>query len=158
MLKCQFQCTPLFFPKWRVHKSIPKPSQHCIFGAPYHCDLPKVTLGNLSELDIFNEPCRILGAHLGWTLNTPTNFSECQNWTGATARLENQFFQTRPKTAARPPDCKKTHWSCILEGHLLKNSILSALHLQGPKSNIHVHFHRINEQLTGVPGFRVQGD
>ena len=39
------------------------------------------------------------------------------------------------------PHFKKNHYPCIFEGHLSKNLMLSALHLQGQKSNIYVHFH-----------------
>ena len=57
---------------------------------------------------------------------------------------------TRPKIAARPPDFKKNHCSCILEGHLPTNPILSALYPQGPNFNIYVHFQVVREQLIGV--------
>ena len=52
-----------------------------------------------------------------------------------------KIFWARQKNVACPSDFEKIHCPCILEGHLLTNPILSALHLQGPKSNIYVHFH-----------------
>ena len=48
---------------------------------------------------------------------------------GQSPVLKINFFGTGPKTA-RPPDLKKTHCSCILEGHLPAESIMSALHLK----------------------------
>jgi hypothetical protein len=39
---------------------------------------------------------------------------------------------------------------CILEGRLTTNPILSALHIQGLKSNIYVHFQLVNKQLIGI--------
>ncbi len=47
---------------------------------------------------------------------------------------------------ACPPE--KNHCPCIFEGHLSTNPILSAMHLQGPKSNLYLHFHWVNKQLT----------
>jgi hypothetical protein len=35
-------------------------------------------------------------------------------------------------------------------GHLTTNPILSAIHLQGLKSNIYVHFQLLNKQLIGI--------
>ena len=55
---------------------------------------------------------------------------------------------TQSKTAARPPDFP--YCSCILEGRLPTNLILSALHPEGPKSNIYVHFQIVNKQLIGI--------
>jgi hypothetical protein len=49
----------------------------------------------------------------------------------------------------RPKTIKK-HCSCILEGCLTTNPILSALHLQGLKSIIYVHFHLVNKPLNGI--------
>jgi hypothetical protein len=60
------------------------------------------------------------------------------------------FFQTRPKTAARPVRKLKKNCSCILEGRLTTNPILSALHLQGLKSIIYVHFPQVNKPLIGI--------
>ena len=37
---------------------------------------------------------------------------------------------------------------CLLEGCLFTNLILSALHLESPKFNIHVHLPLVNKQLT----------
>ena len=47
-----------------------------------------------------------------------------------------------------PARFRKNHYPCILEGHLTTNPILSALHFQGPESNIYVHFHWVDKQLT----------
>ena len=59
---------------------------------------------------------------------------------GATPQKEIQIFWAQPKTSTRLGfDFKKNHGPCILEGHLSTNPISSALHLQGPKSNIYVH-------------------
>ena len=48
------------------------------------------------------------------------------------------------------PTSKKKHCPCILEGRLTRNPILSALHLQGLKFNIYVHFHLVNKSLIGI--------
>ena len=50
----------------------------------------------------------------------------------------------------KPARKRKKHCSCILEGRLTTNPILSALHLQGLKSNIYVHFHLVNKSLNGI--------
>ena len=62
---------------------------------------------------------------------------------GEAARPEiPDFFEPdRKLLPVHPPDFKKHHCPFILEGHLSTNPIWSALHLQGPKSNIYVHFH-----------------
>ena len=39
----------------------------------------------------------------------------------------------------------------ILEGRLTTNPILSALHRQGLKSNIYVHFQLVYKLLIGIP-------
>ena len=44
----------------------------------------------------------------------------------------------------------KSRCPYILEGHLSTNLKLSALHFQGPNSNIYLHFHWINKQLTEI--------
>ena len=44
----------------------------------------------------------------------------------------SQEFLIQPEIDARPPDFEKTSCSCILEGQLPTNPILSALHPQGP--------------------------
>ena len=59
-------------------------------------------------------------------------------------------FWTQPKIVARPAQLRKKHCPCILEGRLTTNPILSALHLQGLKSNIYVHFHLVNKPLIGI--------
>ena len=38
----------------------------------------------------------------------------------------------------------------FFSGHLITNPILSALHLQGVKSNIYVQFQLVNKQLIGI--------
>ena len=84
----------------------------------------------------------------------PTKYSGCQ--IGAGAALPCNFFPhpglfwTRLKIVARPAQLRKKQCPCILEGGLTTNSILSALHLQGLKSNIHVHFHLVNKPLIGI--------
>ena len=46
-----------------------------------------------------------------------------------------------PKNHLPPrPSSKKNHCLTILEGHFSTNPILSAIYLQGSKSNIYVHF------------------
>jgi hypothetical protein len=59
-------------------------------------------------------------------------------------------FWTQPKTHAHPVQHQKKYCPCILKGCLIKNLILSALHLQGLKSNIYVHFHFVNKQLIEI--------
>ena len=70
---------------------------------------------------------------------------------------ENQDFVDPTKNYYPPAQLRKNHCPCILEGHLSTNPILSALHLQGPKSNIcsniyiiYVHFHWVNKQVVGI--------
>ena len=60
------------------------------------------------------------------------------------------FFKYDRKLLPTPPNFEKKHCSCIFEGHLTTNPILSALHLQGFKSNIYVHFHPVNKSLIGI--------
>ncbi len=57
---------------------------------------------------------------------------------------------TQLKTDAQSAQLQKEHCPCILEGRLATNPILSALHLQGLKSNIYVHFQVVNKQLIGI--------
>ena len=64
--------------------------------------------------------------------------------------LENQDFFNPIENCCPPAQFWKNHCHCILEGHLSTNPMLSALHLQGPKSNIYVHFHWVNKQLIGI--------
>ena len=45
----------------------------------------------------------------------------------------------------------------ILEGHLSTKPILSAPHLQGPISNIYVHFRLVDKQLRAWPHHMVLG-
>ena len=90
---------------------------------------------------------------LGRTLSSsPRTFWGRKIRAGAAALQKILILCTRPKTAipACPPDFKKNPCPCILEGHLLTNPILSALHLQDPKSNIYVHCRWVNKQLTRI--------
>ena len=47
-----------------------------------------------------------------------------------------EIYEPNQKLLRAPPNFKKIHCLCILECHLSVNPILSALHLQGLKSNI----------------------
>ena len=58
----------------------------------------------------------------------------------------NPYFLDPTKNLCPPVRLWKNCCPCILEGHLSTNHILSALHLQGPKPNIYVHFHWVNKQ------------
>jgi hypothetical protein len=71
----------------------------------------------------------------------PTSFSrEVEIWAGAPPRKKSKFLGPDQKLRhARPTS--KSHCPYNLEGHLSTNPISSALHLQGPKSDIYVHFH-----------------
>jgi hypothetical protein len=84
----------------------------------------------------------------------PTNYGGCQIRAGATSREisapARDFFKPARKQLPAPPENEKKHCSCILEGRLTTNPILSALHLQGLKSNIYVHFHLVNKSLIGI--------
>jgi hypothetical protein len=58
---------------------------------------------------------------------------------------------SKPPENNCPPHLKmKKLCSCILEGRLTTNPILSALHLQGLKSNIYVHFPQVNKPLIRI--------
>ena len=85
----------------------------------------------------------VLCTSVPWrTLSPPPRTFRGRNiLSGAAAR---QIFCTQPKIVARPPDFEKNYWTCIFEGYLSTNPILSALHFQGLKSNIYVHFHWVN--------------
>jgi hypothetical protein len=50
---------------------------------------------------------------------------------------EIEIFWIRPKTSVHPARLRENHCLSISEGHLSTNTILSVLHLQGPKSNIY---------------------
>jgi hypothetical protein len=99
-------------------------------------------------------PTRGTQVYKGRRYDPPTKYGGCQIRAGA-ALPQNfcprpGFFQTRPKTAARPAQKRKKLCSCIPEGPLTTNPILSALHLQGLKSNIYVHFLQVNKPLIGI--------
>ena len=70
---------------------------------------------------------------------------------GQLPHKETMIFWTHLETSTRFACFQKNHCPCILEGHFSTNPILSAFHLPGPKSNIYVHFHWVNKQLTGIP-------
>ena len=59
--------------------------------------------------------------------------------------LERRIGATPKKLKPWPPDPGLT-----LAFLKVARPILSALHFQGPKSNIHVHFHWVNKQLIGI--------
>ena len=58
-----------------------------------------------------------------------------------------QCFRTQPKIVVHPLDFKN-HCPYNFEGHSSTNPILSTLHLQGPKSNIYVHFHLVKNLIS----------
>ena len=71
----------------------------------------------------------------------PTNVSDCQNRVGATARSNFLFcFLDLPENCCPPARLKKLIALAFMKA-TPTNPILSALHPQGPKSNIYVHFH-----------------
>jgi hypothetical protein len=81
----------------------------------------------------------------------PTSFwGEKSSVRGSCPRKSPNFSGPARKPPPAQPDLQKNHWPCILEGHFLTNPILSAPHLQDPKSNIYVHFRQVNKQLTGI--------
>ena len=67
-------------------------------------------------------------------------------------------FQVAPEQKSEPnqkklsvhPDFENEVAFAFLKTTLCTKPILNAPHLQGPKSNIHVYFHLVNEQLSGV--------
>ena len=63
--------------------------------------------------------------------------------------LGNPNFLDATKNCYPPARLSKNHCPCILKGHISTNSILSSLHLQGPKSNIYVHFHWVISNWLG---------
>ena len=75
---------------------------------------------------------------------------EADSGTGSCPIKKPGFFGPARKLLSAPPDFQKNHCPSILEGHFSTNLMLSAFHLQGPKSNIYVHFHWVNKQLTGI--------
>jgi hypothetical protein len=66
----------------------------------------------------------------------PKTFSgEVDSGTGGCPITKPGFSGPARKLMPAPPDFQKNHCPCILEGHFSTNPILSAFHLQGPKSN-----------------------
>jgi hypothetical protein len=108
-----------------------------------------------SHSDFFYPYYRLLYLALNFEraddMSPPTNYGRCQIREGP-ALLRDfcprpGFFWTWPKIVARPAQLRKKHCPCILEGRLTTNPILSALHLQGLKSNIYVQFPQVNKPL-----------
>ena len=60
------------------------------------------------------------------------------------------FSLTEKLLHARSTQRRKKICSCVLEGRLTTNLILSALHLQGRKCNVYVHFHLVSKSLIGI--------
>ena len=87
-----------------------------------------------------------IGCMMSPTKYPPSIYAACQIRAGASF-LEN-FQPTENCYLTRP--FKKKHCPCILEGHLTTNPILSALHLQGLKSNIYVHFQVVGKSASTV--------
>jgi hypothetical protein len=88
---------------------------------------------------------------VGQTISYPLRaFGGRNHLSGAAAQKVTEIFGRARKPLPAPPDLQKNHWPCILEGHFSTNPILSAPHVQGPKSNIYVHFQQVNKQLTGI--------
>ena len=64
---------------------------------------------------------------------------------GAVVLWKNlRFFEPDQKLSHVP---RRKHCTCILEGHLSIDPILSALHLQGLESDLYVYFHLVNKQF-----------
>ena len=87
----------------------------------------------------------ILNESIGRTLSTPV-----RTLGGVRSGRGQPSREKIDSTENCTPDFEKIHCSCILEGHSPTNPILSALHPQGPKSNIYVHFQVVSKQLVGV--------
>jgi hypothetical protein len=64
----------------------------------------------------------------------------------ATHQIYFYMFVPDRHLVPSPPDLKK-YRPCILEGRLSTTHILNALHLEGPKFNVYVHFFLVNNQL-----------
>ena len=104
----------------------------------------------LYHLPIFNTNVNIHIDHIinGRTLSPPLWAMEgVKSRRGQPSR---EVFEPDRKLLPAPPNTRKNHCPCILEGHLATNPILSALRLQGLKSNIYVHFHLVNKQLIEI--------
>ena len=77
-----------------------------------------------------------------------TNFGGCVR--SGEGKPSRSIFHPDPNLLPAPPDFGKNIALAFLKAALTKNLILSALHLQGPKSNIYVHVRWINKQLIGI--------
>ena len=69
---------------------------------------------------------------------------------GTAARLENKDFMDLTGNCCPPARLRKTIAFAFLKATYPQIPILSALHLQEPKSNIYLHFHWVSKQLIGV--------
>ena len=69
----------------------------------------------------------------------PINFSGEVDTGRGSPQKEIKIFWIRPKTSAHPVRLRENHCLSIFKGHLSTNPILSALNLQGSKSNIYVY-------------------
>ena len=105
-----------------------------------------IWMGGVPVMDVkpllMNFRGRDIGCDKGWGM-WPQPFAQ------PLTNCLNFFFWTQPKNDARPTQLKKP-CPYILEGCLSTKPILSAPHLQSPKSNICVHFHLVNKQLTRI--------
>ncbi len=88
-----------------------------------------------------------IGCMMSPTKYPPSIYAGCQIRAGAA--FLGKISPNR-KLLLDPSNFKKNHCPCILEGRLTTNPILSALHLQGLKSNIYVHFQVVSKQLIGI--------
>ena len=82
----------------------------------------------------------------------PTNFSGEEYLSRGNRPLD---FMDLTKNYCPSAWLWKNHCPCIFEGHISTNPILSALHLQGPKSKIYVHFHWVSEHILARPCIEV---
>ena len=109
-------------------------------------DREKLSLCQPNTIDLgfdSRAPCCKQGAYIKHFL---TNFRRCQ--IRVRDALQRNFW-SRPKIVARPTQLWKKHCLWILEGRLITNPILSALHLQHPKSYIYVHFQLVISNWLG---------
>jgi hypothetical protein len=80
----------------------------------------------------------------------PTNFlGEVDSGSGSCPSRKSKIYGPNQKLLAALPTLKNP-LLLHLGGHLSTNPILSALHLQDPNFNIHVHFHWVNKQLIWI--------
>ena len=94
--------------------------------------------------------CQIVGPIL--TPHTPPShelFREVDSGRGS-PQERNPNSLDPIKSFYLPAWLQKNHCPCIFEDHLSTNPILSALHLEDPKSNTYVHFLWVNKQLIRI--------